>query len=237
MCLFHGWNVLVSVDCGYKYSDWLVAFDSAAHDVPSTRKLIIQVVFREKSSLSVLLKTTSRSDSLQKQEENCRCFGKLIIWIHNILHHKNERVRAEILQHSNIWTLRIELKTMIYPPFTPTNFRFFLAPLFPCLSATPFFFIIDLRPVEKKGKEREKDKYVKETRAKVIVCIQKININYQFSYFHNSGRDPRNMFTETVRGYFYFFKERLIWVWVPLWHKYSSSREFTAIEHEEHSHD
>lgn len=39
-------------------------------------------------------------------------------------------------------------KRQLYPPFTPTNLRFFLAPLAPCLSAAPFFFIIDLRPAE-----------------------------------------------------------------------------------------
>lgn len=52
------------------------------------------------------------------------------------------------------------LKRRFYPPFTPTNFRFFLAPLFPCLSATPFFFIIDLRP----GREEQRGRRDKEKR-------------------------------------------------------------------------
>ena len=49
------------------------------------------------------------------------------------------------------------LKRIFYPPFTPTNLRFFLAPLFPCLSATPFFFIMDLRPAEEEDSGREED--------------------------------------------------------------------------------
>lgn len=33
-----------------------------------------------------------------------------------------------------------------YPPFTPTNFKFFFAPPLPCLSGQSFFFMMDLRP-------------------------------------------------------------------------------------------
>lgn len=48
-----------------------------------------------------------------------------------------------------------------------------MAPLFPCLSATPFFFIIDLRPEEEEGESEgeEGDKEKPGNRKKEVRCF------------------------------------------------------------------